>query len=590
MIGVCILGCAWSARAATPIPVDRWIAEGLALSDSYIQEMNLERLICREEIESGVNRGEFTAEHLESFNAWLLTLDSSRSSPGQSDRRAGVLWRPALPDPAVEPMIWLDARRARLINARARLRLQLSQVAILRAEETWLAADRTADLREAIAEVGRFTTPGSYESLRRSAAPMRGDPRLMSAALVNQLEVADVARALGTGGPFLLPDPDRDPAAFALARSRWKQLEAEGNRFLKRPRVAALYREQEARFLAGYEAAKEALDDALRWGLSAGECKKRFERLCAFESWLDVSELRSADAQHRATDDPAEFRPPPAPKADLSMSTEYRPWLTLLAAESAGQPVDPLEIPGRVGLLYSQWRERVLGNAFTPEKKYQVRISSRAEASTREAGAEAVFLGLLRKIAGLPVPNGAPELSTSVEPDANATLPGIPLPNVPAAGIADFVAAWGRMRDGVQRPQPSDEGQHRSADALSQLIEIPGSAILFELREAAGHDALDHLLPDPGAMNDWNSALGIKIRDRLEQAISAEKFDVATRIVALSELTRSLPQEVSRSYDEAVRELGERKATDRGSYLAILARTESPAVAAVALRRLGVER
>lgn len=585
-IAICAAGCT-RLFAASPSDVDRIVTEALDLLLGIGERSKTEAEICREAVEGGIERGNYTAEHLQMVNSWLDELTNPRPLPADfprvisaADPLAHRLRYPPTPEPPIEPVLWLTARRKAVSSTDMRIRSIAYESALLAAEEVWIAARKSEDLAPVITQLARVQNPRGDESVRRSIlsrsfsgptsvrflfssvadTPITQGPKPFGSA--HQLEIADARLIIGKAKPIALPDPEDDPGAFALARFRWKA--AGRNLFTLRPRVAAFYGQCEARFLVAYQDAQAALDHALQRGMPAAECAKRFTRLCAFEVYPEHMEQIRADAVRAATLRGEHLANSLFERSDLNASAQYRPWLQLLAEEAANPAGAAWKAPpsagGRVGVLYQEWRRKALGSAIprTWLDDANLRINAN-DVDAEPGGAEARFVAMLRKLG---------EVRNS---DLSATA------------IGELLEAWEHLtaKDAALQPQ------HISA-LFSQLRGVPGSHLIFALRERAGREALDRLVPDSEI--DPHTALGILIRERIEQAIAREEFESAEKIATVGELTESLPSEIAESYRETVQELRDTRTADRSAHLAIIVHTDSPAAAEVALRRLGSKR
>ena len=257
-------------------------------------------------------------------------------------------------------------------------------------------------LQLAASELAKRAPSANDASTRKSVEAWKSGSGAPHAS-PKQLELVDARMIVGWPEPAVLPEPERDPAAFALVRFRCKV--AGNNLFLQRPRVAATYRAHEVRFMAAYRDAREALDDALQRGLPAAECSARFEHFRAFETWPSAEEIGRLDAERPASFDASPPRNFQAANSDLFESSVYRRWIGLLMAEAANPQGLPSSVTvpsagGRVEIFYREWRRRVLGSAVSPATAAgeTLRIV-KEDVAAAEGKAEVTFLKLLQTLA-----------------------------------------------------------------------------------------------------------------------------------------------------------------------------------------------
>ena len=559
-------------------------------------EMAVERAVFEEELDRAVALGTCSIAEKEMALAKVRLAYGDDDQPGsqppavlrlrQSEAQHAL--RQGEPASASAQLLrWLGNRIGIVQNIRGDARTALQEAALDYAEQTWLTAEKPADLEPAIrqltetkaAQADYWHLISSFRSNYRFTKPPTFPPFYKS--LYRELaNVYDFLSVLTSPEPFFLPDPALDPAGFADGRSLWPTLVEVGHAFTLRPAILARYLDCQERLLALQQAQRTALDALILREASAAEFEPPYQRYLLsiqpakprplrppFPTAALISDYRDIAALGNFT---GSFATRETERQVLSHYPDleaYGDWLSLLHAEQTGN-ASHLRSAREKLLKTRSYLPPSLSAHLGPRLDGRAKPASNAPSETATPAAPPVdtLLAYLRGLVAADEDRG--------QDDAKA-----------------LIAAWEKVRDGTSATDSSDAD--RAQNFWLAVSSRPGSRALFALRDRAARQLLARLYPAENTLATATTPLATELRERLAAALTAGPADLTGSLLALDAAGNFLPptehlawaRDAAMLRNAATLLAADQRAAARTAYLQAIQQLSEPALGEFAARQ-----
>jgi hypothetical protein len=575
-----------------------------------------ERAVCESMLAKGAALGWWGEDAVDEMTDWLgsvFTPPATARTP--RERTAPFYMLP--PDPVWQNVLyrgtiernpasatafiaqWLNARLSGIDSLRRQTVFAMNRIALEQAQSAWLSAKTAADLAPAVNRLAQTKATLGFRWRESNLAAYLlhkpGVERSGGSGILPETEgiedFYDCWAIVGSPEPFLLPDPEADPAAFARARRDWFLMQRTSQRFLKRPHVARRFDDLDAIFRERFAQIQSELNTAILRDAPAVE----FERA--------LMQLQALVLPARPREELARLRAPviaQPPRNDVELPPDYREaiaWadrsrIGMFSSAQEGREEYSLQPRGD----FQRWldwrratdegdaarteagRKALLQNASTFEPKVAAYLRKRlaAEAAHRKKPAASV-----EPVATKLAPIG--DLVTALQqcfPERNG--------DGPAGQVHGMIEAWLVFDRGeVLRDREQPGSLHFWREVASQ----PGGAKLCALRDRVARDVLAQLLPDEPA--DESVLLARLFRSALEKCGACGSHELLARLLALDAIAGVFPDYERTAWRGALEALERALAAPtsepqraRYAWTELLRNTTSPGIAAFATKKL----
>jgi hypothetical protein len=490
----------------------------------------------------------------------------------------------------------MAARLASIREVRRLLWIEYNERVSSAAEEAWLEANQPADLRLILRQLAIVRMVGADVKPTQPGWPVRVPSDLDTGRFLTPSDdLMGAVLILSGPEPLLLPDPAIDPRGYKKARALWRDLEPWQFSFCQRPRVVARVSEYETKFGEVARAAlrklnrlmteqapvavlQQAVQDLEVYSLPNEEFGNQFVnqsvRMPVPGPELMMKPIGVFPADYRqflSRSSSPSSRPQSTRGIPPSQIDAYRRVVDFLASEAGAAPgaapgrtPPPLSLLGPFeGAVKAALAKRLFGGA-PPIPDSPKRAPSRALVIDAAAPPYEAVSQALEAFASSPG-NGSYSSQTKLVLDAwrglRADAPG----NASLTGQPTYIwASLATMEGGPSLLAARDR-------AVLALLAVPGA-----------EDT-----PPPGALAPY-------LRDRLEEAVSAEDWGRCERVLAVNRVIEVLPAAEQTQWLNCVTVLKDigadyvvrDPAGTRIAYLEILRQTVSPGAARLAAQRI----
>jgi len=450
--------------------------------------------------------------------------------------------------------------------------MRMCEAAVLLAEDVWLNARTPADLAPAVRAIdyvrrGARVQWNSFANQPFSTvlSPIR-QPGVVGPVVSPEVVMTAMhfRSVIGIPKPLLLPDPDKDPAAFWEASREWKAMVTMKHRFVLRPRIAERFAELNARYQSRMNEVRQRLERMILANAPAGEFENALrdfpEKAIPFQRpnpQPNPAQMPRANPSYRDFI-AAGVRPG---VSEVSAYTAFAKWFNLRLAEESG---DQQTLQSAVKQL------EMASKGFTPEvaKFVSKRLSRIPTAERKEGGGDQDKLG---PSSGNPVNDLIAALAAK-------------------ADWEPLAEAWRRVREGDATPTRETAP---FANPNWRLIAcVPGNSGLIDLREQATRQALASITKIPAKkdaepiatllIESFEEALSTGAKSRARQFLQLDAASGTLRPdehLAIRQVVELLPDPA----DPALQQ--DKSAIDK-QLRALLAQATSPAAARFAADQL----